>query len=270
MPEGDTVYLAGKRLHAALAGSVIDTCDFRTPALALECVAGQSVKEVVSYGKHLLTRFDDGRTLHTHFRMDGSWHLYATGDRWRGGPLHQVRVILRTPTWTAVGYRLHDLALAPTQREADWIGHLGPDILGANWSIEESIIRMRSRPDMTVATSLVDQRNVAGIGNIYRTEALFLSGVDPRVRVKDLDEEHLRDCLQRAHALMMRNRDRSSQSTTGDERRAHHVYGRARRPCRRCGTRIRALRAEELPREYGRANEQTVAYCPTCQSGPTA
>lgn len=270
MPEGDTVYLAGKRLHAALAGSVIDTCDFRTPALALECVAGQSVKEVVSYGKHLLTRFDDGRTLHTHFRMDGSWHLYATGDRWRGGPLHQVRVILRTPTWTAVGYRLHDLALAPTQREADWIGHLGPDILGANWSIEESIIRMRSRPDMTVATSLVDQRNVAGIGNIYRTEALFLSGVDPRVRVKDLDEEHLRDCLQRAHALMMRNRDRSSQSTTGDERRAHHVYGRARRPCRRCGTRIRALRAEALPREYGRANEQTVAYCPTCQSGPTA
>lgn len=184
--------------------------------------------------------------------------------------MHQVRVILRTPAWTAVGYRLHDLALAPTQREADWIGHLGPDILGKNWSIEESIIRMRSQPDMTIATSLVDQRNVAGIGNIYRTEALFLSGVDPRVRVKDLDEEHLRDCLQNAHTLMMRNRDRSSQSTTGDERRAHHVYGRARQACRRCGTRIRALRTAELPSDYGRANEQTVAYCPTCQRGPTA
>ncbi|MDQ1600728.1 MAG: endonuclease, partial [Actinomycetota bacterium] len=129
MPEGDTVWLAGRRLHEALAGRVLTRTDFRVPQLATADLTGRTVTEVVSRGKHLLFRIDDALTLHTHFRMDGTWHLYRHGDRWRGGPEREVRLLLENDTWQAVGYRLPVIELLPRDHEGDAVGHLGPDLL---------------------------------------------------------------------------------------------------------------------------------------------
>ena len=136
MPEGDTVYLAGKRLHEALAGRELVRGELRHPRLSTVDLAGLGVLAVASVGKHLFTRFGDGRSLHTHFRMDGSWHLYRPGRRWKG-PDHQVRAVLAVPDRVAVGFRLHDMALLPTERESDLVGHLGPDLLRAGGDEDE-------------------------------------------------------------------------------------------------------------------------------------
>jgi len=265
MPEGDTVYLAAKRLDTALASTTIHSSEFRLPALATVDLSGHVVREVRPYGKHLLFRLDNATTLHTHFRMDGTWHLYRPDERWRGGPMHQVRIVLRTAKSVAVGYRLHDVALVPTAHEGDLIGHLGPDILDDHFDIDEVSDRLDRRGQLTMARALVDQRIVAGIGNIYRCESLFLAGVDPWRTVADVDATTRRACLDAARRLMMGNRDRASQSTTGDERRAHFVYGRSGRNCYRCGSRISAKRSPSVNEDSGSANEQVVTWCPTCQ-----
>ena len=142
VPEGDTVWLAGQRLHEALAGDVLVRSDFRVPALATVDLAGRRVLEVVPRGKHLLTRLSDGLTLHTHFRMDGSWHLYRPGDRWTGGPQWQVRAVLETASVQAVGYRLPVVELLATDDEDTVVGHLGPDVLGPDWDAEEAVRRL--------------------------------------------------------------------------------------------------------------------------------
>jgi len=270
MPEGDTVYLAARRLHTALGGRQIIASDFRLPNLATVDLSGVGFREVRSYGKHLLFRLDNQRTVHTHFRMDGSWHLYRSSESWRGGPGHHVRVVLRTSDVVAVGYRLHDVALVPTERESELIGHLGPDILAEEWPLADVIQRLQTRPHVSIAAALTDQRIVAGIGNIYRCESLFLAGVDPWIPVGQLPESLSRECFDVARTLLMRNREHSSQATTGDRARAHFVYGRAQRPCYRCQTRIMAKRVDETSsREVafnrGAANQQTVTWCPTCQ-----
>ena len=128
MPEGDTVHLAAKRLHAALAGRALVRGELRHPRLVEHDLAGRTVLEVRSVGKHLFTRFDDGRSLHSHFRMDGAWHLYRPGMRWQR-PAHQARAVLETVDRVAVGFALHDLELLPTVEEARLVGHLGPDLL---------------------------------------------------------------------------------------------------------------------------------------------
>ena len=121
MPEGDTVWLAAHHLHQALAGRQLVRSDFRVPQLATTDLAGRRVLEVVARGKHLLTRVDGGLTLHTHFRMDGSWHLYRPDERWRGGPESDVRLVLEVPDRVAVGYRLPVVELLDTAAE----GHRG-------------------------------------------------------------------------------------------------------------------------------------------------
>lgn len=270
VPEGDTVYLAAKRLDTALAGRTITTSDFRVPALATADVSGRIVREVQPYGKHLLFRFDDERTLHTHFRMDGTWHLYRSGERWRGGPGHQVRIVLTADDVVVVGYRLHDIALIATARESELIAHLGPDILADDWLLEPALERLQARGSVSIAAALTDQRIVAGIGNIYRCESMFLTGLHPWTQVADLPDAGKAAVLSTARELMMRNRDRASQSTTGDEQRAHFVYGRAGRGCLRCGTRIRVRRIDGANPNAGADNEQRVMWCPTCQPGGSA
>ncbi len=151
MPEGDTVWLAGRRLHDALAGRPLTRSDFRVPQLATADLAGRTVTEVVSRGKHLLFRLDgtagDPLTLHTHFRMDGTWHLYRTGERRRGGPDWQVRVLLENADWQAVGYRLPVVELLPRDGEVDAVGHLGPDLLGPDWDPAEAVRRLAADPE---------------------------------------------------------------------------------------------------------------------------
>ena len=133
MPEGDTVWLAARRMHDALAGHALTRTDFRVPQLATVDLSGRVVSEVVSRGKHMLTRIGADLTLHTHFRMEGSWHLYRSGERWRGGPSYEVRVVLTTARWNAVGYRLPVLELLPRGDESKAVGHLGPDLLGESF-----------------------------------------------------------------------------------------------------------------------------------------
>jgi endonuclease-8 len=267
MPEGDTVWLAARRLDAALAGKVLRRSDFRVPALATVDLAGRTVTEVASRGKHLLMRFDDGRTLHTHYRMDGSWHLYGTGEPRRGGPEHEVRVLLETDETVAVGFRLPVVELLAPGGEAEAVGHLGPDLLGPDWDAAEAVRRLRERPGRAIGPALLDQRNLAGIGNLYKAESLFLRGVSPWTAVADVPD--LAALVTLARRLMLANRDHPQQVTTGDLRpgRGQWVFERARKPCRRCGTPVRVAEQGE-PDHPERA--RLTYWCPHCQPGPEA
>lgn len=268
MPEGDTVWLAAQRLDAALGGHVLTGSDLRVPSLATVDLAGTAVREVLPRGKHLLFRLiggpGDGLSLHTHFRMDGTWHLYRPGEPWRGGPQHQVRAILRSHLHVAVGYRLPVLELLRTADEDAVVGHLGPDVLGPDWDVDEVLRRLALRPDREVGDALLDQTVLAGLGNIYRTEACFLAGVTPFVPVGALTDwgTSARDVVLIGHRLLQANKDRVAQITTADPRRgrAHWVFQQQR--CLRCGSRVLTATTGEPPRE------RIAWWCPTCQHGP--
>ena len=260
VPEGDTVWLAAKRMHTALAGATLRRGELRVPQLAATDLAGRTVSEVVPRGKHMLTRFTDGWTLRTHYRMDGSWHIYRHGTRWRGGPAFSIRAVLATDQWDCVGYRLHDVAMVRTAHEDQVVGHLGPDVLGPDWDLDEALRRLRAHPDEQIGVAILDQRNLCGPGNLYKVEGLFVCGVHPWMRVADVED--LPGLVERTRSLMLANRDRPEQSTTGDLRRGrdHWVYGRRDRPCYRCGTPI--LRGDQGPD----LQERITYWCPTCQA----
>lgn len=267
MPEGDTVFLTGRRLDEALAGQVLVRADLRHPALATVNLTGRTVRGVATVGKHLLTRFDNGNTLHSHLRMDGSWHLYRPGRPWRGGPVHDIRVIMAVADRVAVGYRLHDLALVPTSREDRLVGHLGPDLLHPAWGAElaaAAVARLTARPEREIGLALLDQTVMAGVGNLYRAEVCFLLGVSPWTPVAMVDAAAAVDL---AHTLLERNAWRPEQSTTGELGRGaqHWVYGRQGRPCLRCRTPVVSARQAD-PRSP--VYERTVYFCPSCQPTP--
>ncbi|MPZ95443.1 MAG: hypothetical protein GEU96_11195 [Propionibacteriales bacterium] len=263
MPEGDTVWLTARRLQRATGGDVLTGCDVRVPAHATADLVGWTVLEVVSRGKHLLHRLRDPAgsaplTLHTHLKMEGSWHLYRPGGRWRR-PAHEARVVLSTAEWQAVGFALGICELVRTADEDAVVGHLGPDLLGDDWDAAEAVRRLRAAPDRTVAEALLDQRNLAGIGTLYRSETLFLRGVHPRTPVESVPA--LADLVDTAHRLLTANRESPAQSTTGLTRRGqeHWVYNRAGQPCRRCRTRVEHAEIGPAGRTRG------VFWCPHCQ-----
>lgn len=259
MPEGDTVWLAARRLDEALGRQELITADLRVPALAITDLTGRRLQEVASRGKHLLMRLDGGLTLHSHLRMEGSWHLYLPRQQWRGGPMHTVRAILGTAQRTAVGYRLGELDLWRTEDEARHLGHLGPDVLGADWNLEEVLHRLHRDDRVPIVEALRDQSNLAGLGNIYVCESLFIEGVNPFTSVTSVPD--LTALVRTARRLIRRNAPRASQSTTGDERRPHYVHGRRRQPCLRCGEPIVA--SEEGPA----LRKRWTYWCPRCQAG---
>lgn len=269
MPEGDTVWLHARRLDQALAGRTLVSSDFRVPALATTNLAGSVVREVRSRGKHLLIRLDTperGRwTLRSHLRMDGTWRVFKPGQRWTGRPAHTIRIVLTTdePTAVAVGFHLHEIALVPSSEESSLVGHLGPDLLGADWDPDEAVRRLQTQPDRDIAVALLDQRNLAGIGNFYKCEALFLRGLWPWTTVSDAGD--LRSIVTLAQRMLYSNRERWEQVTTGDPRAGNnaYVFDRRGRPCRRCRTKIR------MDRQGGDVTEDRVTYwCPSCQPGP--
>ena len=265
MPEGDTVYLAGKRLHAALAGQLLLRGELRHPRLAEHDLAGRTVLGVRSVGKHLLTRFDDGRSLHSHFRMDGSWHLYRPGMAWRR-PAYEARAVLATADRVAVGFALHDLELLPTDAEDRVVGHLGPDLLDPEWDdahAAEALRRFTARRDHELGLVLLEQRVMAGVGNLYKAEVCFLLGLSPWTPVRDVpDPARAVAPVARAAAAQQgpaRAVDHRASSARG---RQHWVFERGGQRCLRCGTRIAV--GEQGDGVYAR-----VAYwCPRCQPGP--
>lgn len=255
MPEGDTVYQAAQRL-AVLAGQQLVASDFRIPSLATSDVAGATVLETVSRGKHLLTRLSTGLTLHTHLGMEGAWIVRPVGTRWQR-PAHQARVVLRTTTHEAVGFSVQ-LDLVRSSDEGRFVDHLGPDLLGPDWDAAEAVRRLEQQPDAPIGEALLDQRNLAGVGNVYKSELCFLGGVDPRTPVGKVPD--LPRMVERAQRLLFANRERVERITTGDRRRGRQlwVYGR-RGPCLRCGTPIRRA-------ELGAPGQQRPTYwCPSCQ-----
>ena len=258
------MHLTALRLRAALAGHRLVRGELRHPRLVQHDLTGLTVLDVASVGKHLFTRFDDGRSLHSHLRMDGSWHLYRPDTPWRK-PAHEARVLLETAERVAVGFLVHDLDLLATVAEPTLVGHLGPDLLDPDWGPElaaEALRRFTARGESEVGLVLLEQRAMAGIGNIYKTEVCFLQRVTPWTLARDVPDPAAMIAL--AHDLLLRNAERPEQSTTGDlgRGRQHWVYGRAGRPCLRCGTRIRS--APQGDSIYAR-----VAYwCPRCQLGP--
>ena len=249
MPEGDTVWLAAQRMNTALAGGTLRRGEFRIPQLATLDLTGAAVREVVPRGKHLLIRLDDGRTLRTHFRMDGSWHIYRPGAKWHGGPAYDVRVVLATDDWECVGYRLHDIDVVPTAEEDRLVGHLGPDVLGPDWDLDEALRRLREHPDEQIGVALVDQRNLAGVGNLYKVESLFIRGRPP-VDAGGRRRRSRRRWSSAPAALMRANLHHPEQNTTGDPRRGrdHWVFGRRGKPCCRCGTRSCSASRARPPR----------------------
>ena len=259
MPEGDTVWNTARVIEKALTGDVLTGCDFRVPQLATADLSGWTVAESASRGKHLLLRLTrDGErplTLHSHLRMDGAWRAYAPGERWTGRPEHLIRVVLRSARSVAIGYHLHDVALVATADEETLTGHLGPDLLGADWDPAEAVRRIEAKPDATIAEALLDQRNLAGVGNLYKAETMFLRGLWPWTPVGRVGD--LRGTVELAQKLVASNRGRWTQTTTGSLRRGEtsYVYGRRAQPCRRCGTAIR--KADQ--------DERVTYWCPRCQ-----
>ncbi len=229
------------------------------PTLATTDLTGVVVNEVVSRGKHQLFRFGNGYTLHTHFRMEGAWRIYPHGRSWTGGPDFQIRAVLATAGHDAVGYRLPVTELLPTADEATVVGHLGPDLLGPDWDLDEALRRLTVDPERTIGEALLDQRNLAGLGTFYRAELLFLQGVHPRTPVRAVT--NLPRLVSRGKQLLYANRWRTEQTTTGDLRngRRTYVFERVNLPCRRCGTPIST-------EEFGPLGQERRSYwCPRCQ-----
>ena len=187
MPEGDTVFRTAARLHQALAGEPLTTSDLRWPELSTLDFRGVTTVEVVSRGKNILQRLGNGVTIHSHLRMEGQWRVDAT-DRVTPRSLTnpQIRAVVATRTWTAMGLRLGDLHAVETADEDRLVGHLGPDVLGPDWDPEEAARRLHDSPT-TVGAALLDQRNLAGVGTLYAAETLFLERVNPWTPAADLD-----------------------------------------------------------------------------------
>jgi endonuclease-8 len=192
-------------------------------------------------------------------KMDGSWYLCRAGERPHGHPDHEIRVQLGNPEWLATGFRIHDLQLLPTSDEADVVGHLGPDLLGPDWDPAEAVRRLHTQPDRPIAEALLDQRNLAGIGNLYKSEVLFIERVNPWTPVAAVD--NLEQVVATAHRLLWANRDHPEQSTTGllGRGRQHWVYERGSAPCLRCRAVIRRADQGDAP------HERSTYWCPSCQ-----
>jgi endonuclease-8 len=263
VPEGDVVWRTAQRLHAALAGRLLTSSDLRWPSLATVDLTGREVVAVVSAGKHLLTRIGGGLTLHSHLRMDGSWHVHRTGEPWgRPRAAHKIRAILANDEWTTIGHDLGMLDLVATDREDTLVGHLGPDVLAPDWDPAEAVRRLGASPQRPIGEALLDQRVLAGVGTFFMAESLFLRGISPwtpAAHVGDVDA-----LVALIHRLLLVNAGRAVQSTTGDLRPGHgqYVHARSGRGCRRCGTAVRVA-------PIGIAPQQRPAfYCPHCQPGP--
>lgn len=257
MPEGDVVWLAARRLGEALSGRVLTRSDFRVPRFATTDLAGRRVTESLSRGKHLLLRVEGDLTVHTHLRMDGSWRVRPATDSVPSG--HRVRLILANDSWQAIGYQLGIVEVLATAHEASVTGHLGPDLLGPGWDAAEAVHRLRGDAVRPVGEALLDQRNLAGIGNLYKAEVLFLRGINPWRPVGEIAD--LAALARLAQRLLDANKSRIGQVTTGCWRRGEEtwVYGRAGRPCRRCGTRINTAAQGSDP------EARVTFWCPHCQ-----
>jgi endonuclease VIII len=256
MPEGDTIRRLADKIGRRFTGERCVRCVTRDPRLVGVDLTGASVVGVDAIGKHLLIRFDNGKTLHSHLRMDGSWTVGppAREPEWRR------RIELWMETGRLTGVDLPIVELLPTADEERAVGHLGPDLCGAEMPDLEAVVeRLQRDPPAPLATALLDQRNVAGFGNIYAVEVPFIAGVSPNQPVGAIEGlEHL---IGAGTALIRTNAERGPQNTTGRRLNAadHWIYGRRGRPCPICATTLDGWEERDSP--WKRAS----VWCPGCQ-----
>lgn len=253
------MYRTARALHRALAGRELTSTDFRVPRYATVDLSGQTLVEVVPRGKHLLARTAGGTTVHSHLKMEGRWYVYRS-DRPYDRDDHRIRAVLANRDCVAVGRQLGILEVLPTDREPEAVGHLGPDLLGADWDAAEALRRLRSDPDRAVIDALLDQRNLAGIGNLYKNELMFLRGIHPSATIGQVAD--MPEVVELAHRMLKANVAHWSQTTTGNTKpgERHWVFKRRGKPCRRCGTTIRS-------RMLGEPGVERITYwCSVCQA----
>ena len=250
MPEGDTVWHTAETLRQALVGRTLTRCDVRVPRFATADLTGQVVDEVYSRGKHLFIRVGPA-SIHSHLKMDGAWRVTSRAVR----NDHRIRIILEAGDIRAVGIDLGVLEILDRAHDGDAVAHLGPDLLGADWNPQVAATNLTARPDRPIAEALLDQRVLAGFGNVYCNELCFVSGRLPSAPVSAVSDPHR--LVSRARDMLWANRYRWNRCTTGDTRAGRQlwVYGRAGQSCRRCGTRI----------DYDDSGERVAYWCPACQ-----
>jgi endonuclease-8 len=274
MPEGDTIFRAAQALHRALAGHTVTRFESVYPALTRVAedrpVVGRTVESVSARGKHLLIAFSGDLVLRTHMRMNGSWHLYRPGIRWQR-PARDMRVLLATADAVAVGFNVPVAELLTTRDLARHkeLSALGPDLLAAAFDRTEVVRRMRGRGRDAIGDVLLNQRVVAGVGNVFKSEILFLGGIDPFTAVSalgDVDLERLADIARQQLAANVLTSSQTLSPSVGrrttrslDPNKKLWVYGRGGKPCRRCGTTIQAKKTG--------LDARLTYWCPHCQKG---
>ncbi len=211
-------------------------------------------------GKHILIRFSTGQSLHSHLRLDGGWRVGPATSRPRGRDF-EIRALVGNSDWLAAGFRVHDLKLIATDAEDDVVGHLGPDLLAPEFDRAEALRRFAEQPSRPIAEALMDQRLAAGIGNVYKSEVLFLNKLSPFLPVSEVPDPGA--VLDDATRLLRGNLSGYQRSTTGWRQpgQQYWVYGRTGKGCRRCGTVIEERHQGDDPVE-----ERVTFFCPSCQS----
>jgi endonuclease-8 len=275
MPEGDTIHRAAATLHRAIGGQVVTRFESVLPKLtrvdADTPLAGRILERVEARGKHLLIWFSGDLVLRTHMRMNGSWHIYRPGERWQR-PHRDMRIVIETAAMHAVAFTV-PVAEFLTSRELaghDLVAELGPDPLSDTFDPDRAIERMQAQGDTEIADVLLDQRVIAGIGNVFKSEVLFGARVNPFVPVSRLTREQLQTIVDVATRFMRANVVSGFSRTTGMRRTTGRAdpsarlwaYGRGGQPCRRCGTPISRQKQGPFAR--------STYWCARCQSNPTA
>jgi endonuclease VIII len=278
MPEGDTIYRAARTLHLALAGKTVTRFETVLPALQRvhddRPIVGRTVAAVRAVGKHLLMEFSGGLVLRTHMRMNGSWHIYRPGDRWQR-PRAAMRIAVGSDDYVAVAFEVpvaEFLAARDVGRHRE-LANLGPDLLAEDLDGPAVVARLRERPTSAIADALLDQRVASGVGNVFKSEVLFVCGIDPFRTVATLSDDEARRVVETSRGLLQANVIRAERTGTperGGSRRTTRrmdpaarlwVYGRAGKPCRNCGTAIAC-------RKQGR-DARVTYWCPRCQAVAT-
>jgi len=246
MPEGDTIFRTAARLQQALGGKVVTRFETVLPKLARvddqSPLRGRTIEQVVARGKHLVIDFSGDLHLRTHMRMNGEWHLYRHGERW-WRPRRDMRVVIETADFVAVGFNI-----PVAEFSTDALRDLGPDLLGDDFDLAEALRRVRARAGEEIGNVLLNQRVVAGVGNIWKSETLFRCGVDPFRHVADIDDAMLERIVTTARALLR---------ASAKSRAERFVYQRGGEPCRKCGTAIEY-------RKQG-TDARGTYWCPRCQ-----
>lgn len=260
MPEGDTVFRTASTLRQALVGKPLTRCDVRVPRYAAVDLTGEIVDDVVSRGKHLFIRVGQA-SIHSHLKMDGSWKV---GGQLRRVQPHKIRIILEVGDVQAAGIDLGVLEVLEREHDQDVVEHLGPDLLGPDWEPRTAEANLIADPGRPLAKALLDQRVMAGVGNVYCNELCFVMGHLPTAPISQV-KDPLR-IVQRARDMLWLNRSRVNRTTTGDTRSGRDlwVYGRAGRPCRRCGSTIESDRAHARSNTSNR--DRISFWCPACQT----